>query len=240
MVLTASGLSSSPRTSLLERRSLAFDSSLTPIQQQVDGLVEGFVREATRPTTLAAMMAGSTAYRFARIGVMGLPMGASASIPLQGLSYGVGLGAVVTAFEGANRFLSSVTGESSNPHLWSWNGEGGWRQGLVSSALTFGTLRGAGFLAREQNLIFQHFLQSTAMVAGHQLVARAGIAERPEGGLAEQFLHAGRPTFSSLRGWAFEQHGSRCHACGGEPGIVFKSQREKLRSREENLFPLSP
>src|SRR5215471_615592 len=53
-----------------------------------------------------------------------------------------------------------------------------------------GLLRGAGFLAREQNVVLQHALQSTAMVGGHQLAGALQLAPAPQGSLAEQFLHA--------------------------------------------------
>ena len=75
-------------------------------------------------------------------------------------------------------------------NLWRWSGPGGLRQGLLQSFLTFGALKGAGHLARGENLIAQHLFQDTAMVLGHQASGALGIEPRPNGTLAEQFLHA--------------------------------------------------
>jgi hypothetical protein len=61
---------------------------------------------------------------------------------------------------------------------------------LINDALTFGLLKGAGYLSRESNVVFQHAFSSTAMVTGHQSAALLGITPPPEGSLAEQFLHA--------------------------------------------------
>src|SRR4030095_11782548 len=71
-----------------------------------------------------------------------------------------------------------------------WNGSGGIRQGLLQSFVTFGALKGAGRLVQGENLIAQHLFQDSAMVLGHQVSGALGIAPRPTGTLAEQFLHA--------------------------------------------------
>jgi hypothetical protein len=169
--------------SLLSRAS-ASPSGLTPLQSQVDGLVGGFARQATDWRSLAAMTAGGMTYRLGRMGAMAAGTGRLASV-------GIGLGAEVTAFEMTNRSLSSLTGEThSNPNLWRWDGQGGIRQGLLSSLVTFGTLKGAGRLAQGENVVVQHLLQDTGMVLGHQVSASFGITDRPQGTLAEQFLHA--------------------------------------------------
>jgi len=192
---------------ILERNLGNTDISLSPIQGQVDGLVSRFVEEAVNPRTLIAITAGGFAYRAGRLGVMGVE---SSLIPspwswgLHPLSAATGLVSEITAFEFTNRFLSTVGarfprssfagGETpplqENLNLWSWSGAGGWREGLVSSALTFGLLRSAGWLAREQNIVLQHAFQASAMVAGHQVSGALRLMPTPEGGLAEQLLHA--------------------------------------------------
>jgi|GEM_PF-2581539 len=173
--------------SLLDRPdavSLSTVSSVSPLQSQVDGLVGGFVHQATDWRTLMAMTAGGMAYRVGRIGAMGL-----APVPgIRAVSVGLGLGAEVSAFELTHRGLNSLHSENSN--LWRWSGPGGLRQGLFQSFISFGALKGAGHLARGENLIAQHLLQDTAMVAGHQVTGILGLAPRPTGSLAEQFLHA--------------------------------------------------
>src|SRR4030095_5575142 len=160
---------------------------LNPLQTQVDGLVSGFAEQATNWRSLASMMAGGRAYRAGRIGVMGLGNGSI----LRAASIGVGLTAEISTFELSHRTLSGL---GSHPHgstnLWRWNGNGGLRQGLLQSFITFGALKGAGRLAQGENLAAQHLFQDTAMVLGHHATSTLGLAPRPGGSLAEQFLHA--------------------------------------------------
>src|SRR5262249_10563652 len=140
--------------------------------------------QATDWRTLAAMTAGGMAYRFGRVGAMTAGAGRIASA-------GIGLGAEVSAFEMTHRSLNSFSGEASfQPNLWRWEGQGGIRQGLSSSLITFGSLRGIGTLAQGQNVIVQHLLQDTGMVLGHQISGAFGITSRSTESLAEQFLHA--------------------------------------------------
>src|SRR5262245_31476747 len=105
--------------SLLDRPdavSLSTVSSVSPLQSQVDGLVGGFVHQATDWRTLMAMTAGGMAYRVGRIGAMGL-----APVPgIRAVSVGLGLGAEVSAFELTHRGLNSLHSENSN--LWRWSG----------------------------------------------------------------------------------------------------------------------
>ena len=145
-----------------------------------------FTDEAANPVTIGALMAGGLAYRVGRIGVMGL----GSSSLLRPLSVVAGLGSEVSAYEFTSRSLLSLSCNSSNPHLWRWEGQGGIGKGFLSSGITFGILKGAGSLAREQNLFFQHAFQSIAIVAGHHSVSLLGITPAQEGGLAEQLLHA--------------------------------------------------
>jgi transcriptional regulator with XRE-family HTH domain len=190
--------------SILGRSSLNDLAASTPLQSQVDGLVSHFVDEAANPTTLAAMVAGGMAYRLGRTAVLSsqfsvLSERAIFSSLVRGGSIGFGLASEVTAFELTSRTLltfrtnnqdqSSVTDHPS-PNLWNWSGHGGWREGLLHSFLTFGILKGAGHLAREENILLQHVVQDGAMVAGHQMAQGFGIAPRPEGSLAEQLLQA--------------------------------------------------
>src|SRR5262245_14143196 len=168
----------------------------TVLQSQVDGLVGGFVQQATDWRSLAAMMAGGMACRLGRVGAMTAGTGRLAFL-------GIGLGAEVSAFELTNRTLQSVgAGLVSAPfeghpqvvplqarNLWRWEGQGGIRQGLLSSLVTFASLKGTGRLAQGENVLVQHLLQDTGMVLGHQASASFGITDRPQGTLVEQFLH---------------------------------------------------
>jgi hypothetical protein len=179
-----SGKSPSGSSNLLDRESSSPSPALTQTQSQVDQLVTDFTHHATDWKSLAAMTAGGVAYRLGRMGAVAAETGRWASV-------GIGLGAEVTAFEMTSRSLSDLTGEGTqNPHLWTWNGTGGIRQGLLASLITFGSLKSAGRLAQGENVVVQHLLQDTGMVLGHQASASFGITERPQGSLAEQFLHA--------------------------------------------------
>gem|GEM_PF-4181938 len=191
---------SAKNKNLLDRASVSINA---PIQQQVDQMVGGFVVQAADWKSLAALAAGGMAYRLGRIGAIGV--GSSQGIRMASL--GLGLAAEVSAFEGTTRALNSVGAGSPRPtilsqgagaetaplhenNLWRWNGHGGLKHGLLSSLITFGTLKGFGRLAQGQNLILQHGAQDLGMVLGHQLAYRSGIGNKPEGTLAEQFLHA--------------------------------------------------
>jgi hypothetical protein len=158
-----------------------------------DGLTCHFVEQATEPVTLAAMVVGGMAYRIGRIGVLSMDVGATGWEPVRFASIVAGLGSEVTAFEITNRALISLrerAGLKPAPtgNLWNWSGAGGWREGLLSSAITFGALRGAGALAQWQNLVFQHALQTTTMVGAQNIFC--GGAQPCAPSLAEQFLQA--------------------------------------------------
>src|SRR4029434_10165719 len=99
---------------------------------------------------------------------MGLGNGAA----LRALSVGAGLGVEVSAFELTHRGLATLSrrggpmwpsalgsiigghpqgGAPTNPgesNLWRWSGNGGIRQGLLQSFITFGSLKVAGHLVR--------------------------------------------------------------------------------------------
>jgi hypothetical protein len=159
---------------------------LSPIQAQADQLVEGFVRESTRPSTLAAMVVGGLAYRFGRVGVMSAGAKFQASMPLRALSVFSGFGAEVGGFELTQRFLS----QEENPRRWNWGGESGLGEGFMISALSFGVFRSSGFLVRGQNSVLQHLFQSSAFVASHQIAGELGLVPRPQGSLAQQLVRA--------------------------------------------------
>src|SRR4029453_10408091 len=185
------------RPSLLEQEnSYSENLPLSRVQSQVDGLVSGFVRQATDWRALAAMTAGEMAYRAGKIGLMGLESGNFVRIA----SVGFGLGAEVSTFELTHRVL-----HSENSNLWRWSGPGGIRQGLLHSFLTFGTLKGAGHWARGENLFVQHLLQDAAMVLGQQAAGALGLHPAPSGPLAEQFLIAELTNLQMRAGLALAQ-----------------------------------
>jgi hypothetical protein len=182
-------------TSLLSRLSSDLASGATSLQNQIDQLTLSFIDQATDGKNLAAMVAGELAYPLGKIGVSTLGVGRISALPLRVMSVGMGLGTEVTAFEFTNRVLNSFrewTGSKPTPTapLWKWEGPAGWKEGFLSSAATFGLLKGTGHLAREQNLICQHLILNTAMVMGYRALGTFEGFPKPEGSLAEQFFHA--------------------------------------------------
>src|SRR4030095_1300069 len=109
--------------------SLSF-SKRTPLQATVDQCMGRFVEDATDIKSVAALSAGSLAYRAGRIGGLGLGRGSGG----RGGSVGVGLTAEVSTVEVTHRGLSSVfVGAHAraplHANLWRWNGPGGLAQG---------------------------------------------------------------------------------------------------------------
>jgi len=177
---------------------------ITSLQRTVDDLTSSFITQATNPQILTAMMVGGAAYRFGRMRMMGANWARQAAPLQRSLSIGFGLSSEVVAFEFTHRTLLTLSPHPPSGHplpggegggegsrsLWSWSGPYGWKEGLLTSFVTFGTLKGFGRLSQGQNLILQHLVQDSGMVLGHHVIHQAGLSPRPEGSLAEQFLHA--------------------------------------------------
>jgi|GEM_PF-6872415 len=182
----------------------ASSTHLSALQSQVDGLVGGFVQQATDWHSLAAMMTGGLAGRAGRIGTMSLSKGLGG----QALSVLGGLTAEVSAFELTNRTLHSMEAplDRKNPNLWSWSGQGGLRQGFVQSLIAFGALKSAGVAAQGENILVQHLAQYAAMVLGHHVAGVFDTALKPTGHLSEQFLHAEAMNLQMGAGIALAYH----------------------------------
>jgi hypothetical protein len=173
---------------------------------QVDALVTRFIEEASDPKTLAALTVGSLSYRGVKTLIMGSELlSVQAGRALRPLAIFSGLGAEVISYEGVSRGFLSLSGDSSNPDLWKWNGEGGWAKGLATSAVTFSSLKGAGSLVAGENWIFQQAFQSSAMVAGRQLTATIGLTAKPQGDLGQQWLEAAVTNLQMTSGMSLAQ-----------------------------------
>ncbi|MFO1520200.1 MAG: hypothetical protein U1F57_11170 [bacterium] len=164
------------------RTSLAESASWTPFQAQVDGCVSAFAEGVSDWKNLSAMTAGSLFYRLGRVGTLALASRAGSAASLfRAVSYGIGLGAEVTVYQGVSEVLNSSRSKEE---------QGTWGSRWCTSFVQFGLLKLGGAVAIGQNPLFQHALQDAAMVAGHHLTSRFGLTPAPEGNLAEQFLHA--------------------------------------------------
>jgi hypothetical protein len=176
---------------VLDREALFHQPS--PLQSEVDEMVDGFAQKTTDWKSLFALTTGSLAFRLSRLGClhsMQFLSEASSKIlnpALRGASWVAALGTESTAFEATHRALHAST---HGPHLLRWNGHDGLKEGLLTSLITFGSLKGAGAVVQGQNVLLQHLFQDTGMVLAHQVSGHLGLAPKPEGSLAKQYLQA--------------------------------------------------
>lgn len=97
------------------------------------------------------------------------------------------LSAEVLCFETSSRLCTTFNQQGPNG-LFEWEGEQGFKRGLLHGFLSFGSLK---LVPHSINSIFvQHFLQDSALVASHHLESLCFGSARPEGSLGWQFLHA--------------------------------------------------
>src|SRR4030095_3255871 len=181
-------ISSSCPLSLLDTKSSIPNPGLSSVQKQVDWAVGSFADQVIDWKSMAAILAGTGAYRLGRMGIAGTGKGGV----LKTFSVGAGSAAEVLAFEITQRSLGSliVSEKNGTANLWRWSGSRGLEQGLLSSLITFGTLKGAGALTQGENLILRHASQDLGMVLGHQLAFFGGAGPKPQGSFAEQILEA--------------------------------------------------
>ncbi|GEM_PF-3996128 len=166
---------------ILERRghlSLSSDLShnLSSFQARLDQTLSSALAQSSDWKSLAAMTAGSLAYRLGNIAF--LNVGAPCNVRLL-LAPLFGLASEVTAFRSAQSLLSP---SHSSSILAS--------QEWMSDFINFGTLKIFGRFSQNQNPLFSHLFQDTGMVAGHQLAYSLGLSTKPQGNLIDQYLHA--------------------------------------------------
>ncbi|MFO1519478.1 MAG: hypothetical protein U1F57_07470 [bacterium] len=259
MALSASsGLFAAPESSIssesvLDRVSSHPDSSVSAFQRQVDGMVGGFVEQATEWKSLAAMMVGGLAFRVGRVGFLGaaskLPLALQNSVFIQAGGALTGLATEVTVFEATNRSFLSLSSEGASRNLWQWSGKGGFKEGWLYSFVNFGILKSFGKLAEAQNVMLQHSFQDLAMVTGHQVLFGMGLGEKQEGSFAEQLLHAEVTNLQLGAGTALahEVAGGRLLAWERGLDLNIRSQESELPARSKNrktlfshplLFPM--
>jgi HEAT repeat protein len=218
-------LLSSKNPTILDRSSSP--TYLSPLQNQVDGHVGDFIDQATDAKTLSAMVGAGMAYRLTRLGTLAaasslLPEGNTlASLFARGSSYALGLAGESATFAGMNRGFRLFEGR--NPHE-SFGKE------FLNSALSLGSLKFFGKLGEGQNLLFQHLLADSGMVASHHLAFLAHLEDKPEGDFFSQFLHA------EAMNW--QMKGSQTLLHGLSPNLFSTEQTldRYLRNKETERF----
>ncbi len=142
---------------------------LTQIQQEFDVIWQESSRELGSIQSILPVLAAGSAYRFGRLAFLStaLAESRSAALLMGGASHAFALLSEATAYEFSHRALTGG--------LWKWEGMEGIKNGLLSSALTFGILRGSGSLLQNQNIFLRHFLQDSATLVGQDLSANYGL-----------------------------------------------------------------
>jgi hypothetical protein len=121
--------------------------------------------------------------------------------------------------------------QTKNDNIWNWSGPGGWKEGLLTSLVTFSLLKGAGHLARQENWVLQQFFPATAMVTGHQAAGALGISPNSEGTLADQLTHALATNLQMGAGM------SLLHSFSGGKLLVWEKAMEASSLRRAQRFP---
>ncbi|MFO1519300.1 MAG: hypothetical protein U1F57_06535 [bacterium] len=227
-VLSAVPDSSLSSVSVLDRFSSVQNSgsSFTSLQTQVDGMVSGFVEQATDAKTLAAMVGGGLAYRFARFGTLALASsfvsegGAFASFLVRGSSYVLGLAGESAAFTGIQRGFCLWEGHASSQTF---------AKEWLNSALSLGALKVFGKWGEGQNLILQHLMADFGMVSVHALAALLHLEEKAEGDFSTQLLHA------EAMNWQMKAGMGLLHELAPTLSSFEKTTDLTLRLREKGL-----
>ncbi|GEM_PF-6708713 len=163
-------------------------------QIRMDGLLGSFSRQASDPYSMAAVLAGGTAFRALRgigLGSLGALAGESrlAGMCARAGIHSLALVGEAGAFVGTERALR-VGLEGADSSLLHWRGSNGMAKAWLSSIINFGSLRWAGSFAANQNAIFRHAFSSTAMVGANQFSASLGITPKSRESLMQQFVDA--------------------------------------------------
>src|SRR5215467_7108347 len=205
-------------SNLLDRAGSS-SSPLSENQNLVDQMVSSSLSEATKGSTLLAMLGAGYVSRLTRAGVMSVALGeGSKFLPIltRGGSYAIALANESAAFAGIERgFHPSQTSFEKD-----W----------VRAFINLGSIKLLGNVAEGQNLLLQHLLTDLGMVGGQQVGAKLGFVEKPQGSLAQQMVQAEALNWSQKGGMAL-LHGLLPNLFPME-----KSMDLYLRSREADLF----
>ena len=169
-------------SSNLLNRQIHSSNVLSEGQLRLDATLQSFSSQVKDPYLLAGMLAGGLVGRGLRIAgfsSLGALLGES-RLAYQGARAGgfaLSLAGEAAAFTGTERILR---GESFD----------GFRKSWLHSMINLGSLRVAGLASVGQSQILQRSLNTSAMLAAHQIAGALQIIERPRESLTDQFAQA--------------------------------------------------
>ncbi len=222
----------SAQLNFLTRRALNNpQSSLTDNQITMDNIQASFTHQASDVGNLLAMTGGAFAFRFTRLGMQSL--GLAKSFATVGA-----LGAETIAFRGSSNLVNQLRGQTPQEEVLDL-------RGLATTFITLGSLKGAGYISRKQNIFLSHAFTSGAMVGSHNLAYGLGITTAPHGTILEQLAHAeadnlalgmGQAAFGMMTGGRVAMAERRLDLLSEVRSI--KATPVELRSGRESLMPV--
>lgn len=204
----------------------------------LDSLIGECEEQALNVATLFSMTASSAAYKLTKcLSSAGLSSVLSSQHLIKLVTGFTALSTEVFSFETSSRICGRFTQPTAD-HLFDWEGEQGFRKGLLHGFISFGSLRLVPHSI--QSIFIQHLLQDSAMVASHHLESICFGSARPEGSVSWQFLHAEMTLLQLQTGMAFFNRLSGHTVQRAERNIEFKaglsSQRTCLLTNSSELL----
>ncbi|GEM_PF-3723118 len=187
---------------ILDRKPYAI--SLSTPQREMEALLSHAVSEAGNVNNALPVFLGGAAFRITRCGILaaGSSLTGNAALLLRGASYGLALAGEASVYELSHRSLQSFQ-TLPNPSLWKWEGEQGLKNGFFSSLINFGFLHSAGHVAQGENIVFQHFFQDAATLAGQEVASHIGFIARPVGSFSERMVKIEFTNLQMMAGMSF-------------------------------------
>jgi serine/threonine-protein kinase len=206
--------------------SLFTQESVSPIQNDVDQLVSGSLKEASNESTFLALLGAGWAFRYTRAGLLSLGS-LSEGKPLfsslvRGGSYALALASESSTFVGIDGGIRHLEGEAFPQDF---------KKEWIKAAVNLGGLKLFAGLSSTQNLVVQHLFTDLSLVTGQRLAFVAGLTERPQGSWAEQMLQAESLNWSMKAGMEL--------LWGLSPSLFSSERSLDLRLRLQNsLFSI--
>ncbi len=207
-----------PHHDLLSRLEATSHSRLTRTQLEIDALGEQIAHEASDLGNLACMTGSGLVFRGVGLGLQSLGLART-------VAKGAALFSEAVAFRASSNAVTRLRGQSPSEDVFD-------SRGLVSTLLTFGSLKGVGALAEGQNAVLTNALQASTMVATQNIAYGLGWATEPQGNLTSQFAHALSTNAALSAGQ------SLLHFATG--GSIARAERSlELAEQARNYRPLS-